>query len=145
MISLHASWIFFSTQGEKGEPGSVIGADGSLLSTLAGPAGPKGVKVVSDFIFCFFYQNKHLNSRPLMVHRVTSAPLDLLELRSVAAVREQWERSVGGAGHAIAVGIFFPTGAGGTSRAQRRAGFSWTSGKYDALDSRSGFRVAPGC
>lgn len=33
-------------QGEKGEPGMVIGADGSALSTLAGPPGPKGVKVM---------------------------------------------------------------------------------------------------
>lgn len=44
---LHACWIVFdSVQGEKGEPGMVIGADGSALSTLAGPPGPKGVKVM---------------------------------------------------------------------------------------------------
>lgn len=38
--------VFDFVQGEKGEPGMVIGADGSALSTLAGPPGPKGVKVM---------------------------------------------------------------------------------------------------
>ncbi|KAA8580544.1 hypothetical protein FQN60_013502 [Etheostoma spectabile] len=31
-------------KGERGEPGFVITADGSMMSSLAGPAGPKGVK-----------------------------------------------------------------------------------------------------
>lgn len=34
------------TQGEKGEPGFVISADGSMMSGLSGPVGPKGVKVI---------------------------------------------------------------------------------------------------
>lgn len=33
-----------TVQGEKGEPGFVITADGSIVS---GPMGPKGVKVVT--------------------------------------------------------------------------------------------------
>lgn len=37
-------------QGEKGEPGFVIAADGSIMSGLAGPLGPRGDKVV--FVFC---------------------------------------------------------------------------------------------
>lgn len=32
-------------QGEKGEPGVTIAADGSLLSAPKGPQGPKGIKV----------------------------------------------------------------------------------------------------
>lgn len=39
-------FLFVLLQGEKGEPGFVIAADGSMMSGLAGPVGPKGVKVV---------------------------------------------------------------------------------------------------
>ena len=32
-------------QGEKGEPGFIIAADGAMMSGISGPMGPKGVKV----------------------------------------------------------------------------------------------------
>lgn len=32
-------------QGEKGEPGVTIAADGSIISAPRGPQGPKGIKV----------------------------------------------------------------------------------------------------
>ena len=32
-------------QGEKGEPGVMVAADGSMMSGLTGPQGPKGIKV----------------------------------------------------------------------------------------------------
>lgn len=38
------------TQGEKGEPGFVISADGSMMSGLPGPVGPKGFKVILHFL-----------------------------------------------------------------------------------------------
>lgn len=41
-------------QGEKGEPGIVITADGSTMSGLAGPMGPKGVKVGFVVTLLFF-------------------------------------------------------------------------------------------
>lgn len=41
-----------TAQGEKGEPGFVIRADGSVVSGLAGPMGPKGVKVRFDLTVC---------------------------------------------------------------------------------------------
>lgn len=34
------------TQGEKGEPGIIVAADGSMMSSVTGPAGPRGVKVI---------------------------------------------------------------------------------------------------
>lgn len=44
-------------QGERGEPGFVIGADGSMTSGLAGPVGPKGVKVI--FVVTVFLDPDH--------------------------------------------------------------------------------------
>lgn len=45
-LCLHMACLFVYTQGEKGEPGFVVAADGSMMSGLAGPIGPKGVKVI---------------------------------------------------------------------------------------------------
>lgn len=42
----------FAAQGEKGEPGFVMGADGSMVSGLAAPVGPKGVKVIPVVTIC---------------------------------------------------------------------------------------------
>lgn len=89
ILSLHACCIVFvSVQGEKGEPGMVIGADGSALSFLAGPAGPSGVKVIitaffSLFMdtFCSLSQNERLNGLLVSVSRVTTASPDLLDLQ----------------------------------------------------------------
>lgn len=89
ILSLHACWIVFvSVQGEKGEPGMVIGPDGSALSSLAGPAGPSGVKVIipaffSLFMdtFCSLSQNERLTVLPVSVPRVTTASPDLLDLQ----------------------------------------------------------------
>lgn len=39
-------FVFVFMQGERGEPGFVIAADGPMMSGLVGPVGPKGVKVV---------------------------------------------------------------------------------------------------
>lgn len=47
--------LFVYMQGEKGEPGFVIAADGSTMSGLAGPMGPKGVKVGTETIFLIFF------------------------------------------------------------------------------------------
>lgn len=44
-------------QGEKGEPGVTIAADGSILSAPKGPRGLKGPKVL-----------KHLLSTPKMIY-----------------------------------------------------------------------------
>lgn len=80
--------MFVSVQGEKGEPGMVVGADGPAPSFLAGPAGPRGVKVIaagffslSRDIFCTFSQNARVNVHPVSVPRGTSASPDLLELQ----------------------------------------------------------------
>lgn len=54
-LRLHV--VCFCLQGEKGEPGFVIAADGSMMSGPAVPVGPKGVKVMFVhaffFVFCF--------------------------------------------------------------------------------------------
>ena len=44
--------LFAYMQGEKGEPGFTMVADGAMMSGLAGPIGPKGVKVL--FLFSTF-------------------------------------------------------------------------------------------
>lgn len=55
---LHMVYLFVCVcvyvQGEKGEPGIVITADGSTMSGLAGPMGPKGVKVGFVVTLLFF-------------------------------------------------------------------------------------------
>lgn len=38
--------LFVHVQGERGEPGFMIAADGSMTSGLVGPIGPKGDKVI---------------------------------------------------------------------------------------------------
>lgn len=39
---------FNLSQGEKGEPGVTIAADGSLMTGMRGPRGPKGIKVLEQ-------------------------------------------------------------------------------------------------
>lgn len=48
-LFLHMVCLFVYMQGEKGEPGFVVAADGSMMSGQAGPIGPKGVKVIHIF------------------------------------------------------------------------------------------------
>lgn len=42
---LNVKCCYFHEQGEKGEPGVTIAADGSIISAPRGPQGPKGIKV----------------------------------------------------------------------------------------------------
>lgn len=96
-MPLLAGNLELPSQGEKGEPGMVIGADGSALSTLAGAPGQKGVKVMivallsllSTSLTPFFPNSESDTSHffhPVSVVRVTWALPDLLDLQWVTVV-----------------------------------------------------------
>lgn len=80
--------LFVYMQGEKGESGFVIAADGSTMSGLAGPMGPKGVKVI--FVGCCLQDHSpHIlllrtlcttnRCKCICVYRVIMVYQDLLE------------------------------------------------------------------
>lgn len=53
-------------QGERGEPGFVIAADGAMMSGLPGPIGPKGVKVIFPNTGFTFQIQIHFPHIPLL-------------------------------------------------------------------------------
>lgn len=61
-LFLHLVCWFVYVQGEKGEPGFVIAADGSMMSGLAGPVGPKGLKVTFVVVFFFLSRSRSFSS-----------------------------------------------------------------------------------
>lgn len=44
MLSINVLFVYM--QGEKGEPGLSLAADGVMMAGLTGPRGPPGVKVL---------------------------------------------------------------------------------------------------
>lgn len=63
VLSLHE-------QGEKGEPGVTIAADGSIISAPRGPQGPKGFKV------------QECDLLPQILYWVTDADHRMMHLKS---------------------------------------------------------------
>lgn len=56
-LFIHLHSLCGCLQGERGEPGFITAADGSMMSGLVGPGGPKGVKVISPVTVVTFQIN----------------------------------------------------------------------------------------